>query len=386
MNVADLARLRLDLSNQGVRLGEDLRREGFSLAFEGEGASDGLDLILPGGWWVNVCVAEGYARTSPWELVALEAGDPLQLGLRHRARNDLPVALADTTAFRRQRTHTGSPCGEIGAIHGGWLVVAPFAPREGLGLDRPRRFLGLPAQRPLTKGQWSVDEVVACAEQASRHLGVRLVHLEAGHLLRDDGGAEDLVPYIQALHRALPVLVSVSVLPPDDPGKVLDLYAGGCDAVSYHLLAWNEAAAARVAPVRTRFVDHRRILAALHAAARIFPPGAVSTDLLVGLEDLDHLDEALVALIDGGIVPNLAVFRPLPGAEDDAPHGELVPTEPLLALMERRLDRIRGTRLWRSRVRGFSRTLSGFDRYAPTWQDRAYAWLRRNLRVVKDAA
>ncbi len=84
-------------------------------------------------------------------------------------------------------------------------------------------------------------------------------------------------------------------------------------------------------------------------------------------------------------MPNLAVFRPLPGAEDDAPHGELVPTEPLLALMDKRLARIRASRLWRSRVRGFSRTLSGFDRYNPSRLDRIYAHWRRTLRVRTDA-
>ncbi len=381
MDVGELARLRLDLANQGVRLGDDLLAQGFALALNADGG-EGLDVLLPGGWWTNVCIAPAYARTSPWELITVDDQEPAQFALRHRARNDIPVSLPNTARFRRQRTHSGIACGDIGAVHGRWLVIAPFAPREGLGLDRPRRFLGLPPQRPLAKGQWSVDDVVACAEAAVRFAGATLVHLEAGHLLRDDGGVDDLTPYIAALRRSLPTLISVSVLPPADASAVLGLYAAGCDAVSYHLLAWDEAAAAQVAPVRARFVDHARIITALNAAARIFPAGAVSTDLLIGLEPLDHLDEALATLIDGGVVPNLALFRPLPGAEDDAPHGELVPTEPLLTLMETRLALLRATPMWRSRIRGFARTLAGFDRYQPSRLDRWYAGLRRTLRVV----
>lgn len=381
MDVAELARLRLDLANQGVRLSDDLIAQGFALAFGPDHGSEGLDLLLPGGWWTNVCIAPDYARTSPWELVGV--GDDLVL--RHRARNDVPVALADTTRFRRQRTLSGIPCGDIGAVHGGWVVIAPIAPREGLGLDRPRRFLGVPPQRLLGKGQWSVDEVVTCCEAAWRHAGVRLVHFEAGHVLRDDGGVEDLSPYIAAVRRALPVFISVNILPPSNPVDVLGLYAAGCDAISYHLLAWDEASAAAVAPIRSRFVDHQRISAALDAAAHIFPPGAVSTDLLVGLEPLSHVETALEALIANDVVPNLTVFRPLPGAEDDAPHGELVPTEPLLALMESRLAQLRATPMWRSRVRGFPRTLAGFDRYSPSRADRWYAGLRRRMRVVEVA-
>lgn len=380
----ELVRLRLDLTNHGVRLGDDLITAGFALALAGttvagEPGAEGIDLILPGGFWTNVSVAPGYARTSPYTLV--QGGDGAGFLLRHRSRGDIAVSVPDTVRFRHQRTHTGWSCGDIGAIHGNWLVVAPFAAQRELDLDRPRRFLGLPPQRPLTKRQWPVDEVVACAEAAWRHAGARLVHLEAGHLLKDDGGLADLAPYIAALRRALPVLISVAVLPPADPTLCLDLYAAGCDAISYHLLAWDEASATRVAPLRNRFVPHARIRAALAAAARWFPAGAVSTDLLIGLEPLDHLHTALAALMAEGVVPNLAVFRPLPGAEDEAPHGDLVPTEPLLALMAERNRLVRAHGLWHNRVRGFPRTLSGIDRYAPGQLDRVYAGVRRALRV-----
>jgi hypothetical protein len=166
---------------------------------------------------------------------------------------------------------------------------------------------------------------------------------------------------------------------------VLDLYAAGCDTISYHLLAWDAAAAAQVAPIRSRFVSHERLLTGLKTAARYFPKGAVSTDLLLGLEPLDHVSKALPLLAADGIVPNLALFRPLPGADDDVPAGTLVPTEPILALRAERTDLLRAHGLWHSRVRGFARTLWGFDPYAPTFSDRMYASMRRRLRVVESS-
>lgn len=385
MDLAELAALRLDLNNQGVRLADELVAAGFALALAAQGTSsevaEGLDLLLPGGWWTNVCVAPGYARTSPWMLLPAEGDDPLALILRHRSRGDLTVSVPATARFRHLRTATGFSCGEIGALHGPWLVIAPFTPHEGIGLDRPRRFVGTAPQRPMTKKQWTVDEVVTCVEAAWKHGGARLVHLEAGHLLKDDGGLADLRPYIDAVKRSLPTLVSVTVLPPEKPEAVLELYSAGCDAISYHLLAWDEAAAAQVAPVRARFVPHQRIHAALRAAARYFPPGATSTDLLIGLEPITRVADAVRELIAAGVVPNLTMFRPLPGAEEDAPHGELVPSEPLLALMAERQRLITASRLWHSRVRGFPRTLVGFDRYAPGMGSRVYAALRRRWRA-----
>jgi len=390
VDLAELAALRLDLNNQGVRLGDELIAGGFALALAANSAAgevaEGLDLELPGGWWTNVCIAPAYARTSPFMLLPAPGDDPLGLILRHRTRGDLPVTVPATAGFRQRRTTSGFSCGEIGAVHGPWLVIAPFTPREGISLDRPRRFLGTAPQRPMTKKQWTVDEVVTCAEAAWQHTGARLVHLEAGHLLKDDGGLSDLRPYIAAVKRALPTLISVTVLPPEKPEAVLDLYAAGCDAVNYHLLAWDEPAAAEVAPVRARFVPHQRIHAALRAAARYFPPGATSTDLLIGLEPLPRVAEAMRELIAVGVVPNLAVFRPLPGAEEDAPHGDLVPSEPLLALMAERQRLITASRLWQSQVRGFPRTLAGFDRYAPGVRALIYATLRRRWRAPRHEA
>lgn len=383
LDTENVAALRLDLTNQGVRLGEDVIAAGFDLALASNGngsASEGVDLILPGGWCTNVCIAPGYARTSPYVLGLGTAG---ALELRHPRHGTIPVAAPDTARFRHQRTHSGVSCGDIGAVHGRWLVMAPFAARDGVQLDRPRRFLGLPPMRPLQKGQWSVDEVVACAEAAWNHADARLVHLEASHLLRDDGGLTDLAPYISALKRALPTLVSVSALPPTDPALTLDLYAAGCDAISYHLLAFDATAAAQVAPIRSRFVSHERLMNGLRAAARVFPRGAVSTDLLLGLEPLEHVSAALPRLTAEGIVPNLALFRPLPGGEDDVPAGTMVPTEPILALRAERGAHLRAHGLWHSRVRGFPRTLWGFDPYMPTFLDRAYAGMRRALRVKR---
>ena len=379
-----LAAVRLDLINQGLRVDEALVAAGFTLALAMDtrtaGLSEGIDLLLPGGLWTSVSIATTIARASPW-LLGFAPGGQDALQLSHRSRPSIPITLPDTVRFRHQSTPTGHSCGDIGAVHGRWVVIAPFVAREPAGFDRPRRFLGLPPARPLTKSQWSIDEVVGCAQAAWRTAGVRLVHLESSHVLRDDGGCADLTPYISALKRSLPTLVSVSVAPPQDPLHVLDLYHAGADAVSYHLLAWDEAAASQVTPLRSRFVSHRRILDALVAAARVFPRGAVSTDLLLGLEPLPAVEHACRTLCELGIVPNLTVFRPLPGAEDHAPTSETAALEPILLLMEKRLRLMQAHHLASSRVRGFPRVLSGMDRYQPGVVDRWYASARRFLRV-----
>ena len=62
----------------------------------------------------------------------------------------------------------------------------------------------------------------------------------------------------------------------------------------------------------------------------------------------------MAALAAAGVVPNLTVFRPLPGAEDDAPNGELVPTDRVVELMQERNRLLAVHGLLNSRVRGFT--------------------------------
>ena len=374
-----LTALRLDLTNHGVRLSDDLLASGFALGLATHGHEDGaegIDLILPGDRWVNVSVAANYVQKSPFLLLATPAG----MVLRHPSRGDLPVRLPDTARFRHARTESGASCGDVGAIHGPWLVTAPFAADPALGLDLPQRFLGLPTFRATEATRWSVADVVTSAQKAHVTAGIRLIHLETGHVLSEDGGLAALAPYIVALKQALPVLVSVTSLPPTKPDAVRALYKAGCDALAYHLLAWDSAAAAAAAPQRSHVLSHDRILTSLRAAAACFPRGAVSTDLLVGLEPLANAELGLEALSAQGIVPNLTVFRPLPGAEDDAPAGEMVATGPLLTLMDHRRVLLQRHGLWHSRVRGFPRTLAGVERYAPDWRDQLHCRVRRWLR------
>jgi hypothetical protein len=117
---AESAALRLDLANHGVRIGDDLLAAGFAMALVGGGgpeSAEGLDLILPDGWWANVSVAPEFARTSPWTL-GFSAAKPEAIVLKHRSRGEIEVGVPDTVRFRHRHTHTGASCGDIAAIHG----------------------------------------------------------------------------------------------------------------------------------------------------------------------------------------------------------------------------------------------------------------------------
>ena len=65
----------------------------------------------------------------------------------------------------------------------------------------------------------------------------------------------------------------------------------------------------------------------------------------------------------------------------NAPGGMQV----LLLCRAERGDHMRAHGLWHSRLRGFPRTLWGFEPYVPTLSDRMYASVRRSLRVKREA-
>ena len=256
--VNDLADIRLSLMSDGLRCDA-------SVIDLGLGQLEGIDLILQDGRWVNVSCGPSYADTSPWELRCEQ--EPHRenirgykawggLGIHHDSGRWWPVRIPNTIDYRRSSTVSGHSCGDVAAVHGDWLVCAPFAVRDELGLEQPERFVGVPYHRPRQKGQWSVDDMVCALHAARKHTGVRWVHIEASHVLRDDAAASELAPYIRGAKTTLNTVVSVSVAPSDNPQGLLELYAAGADAVACHLLAWNPEAAERLAPQRARILPH----------------------------------------------------------------------------------------------------------------------------------
>src|SRR6185369_10863009 len=108
--------LKLDLYCKGMRLDEScLVRDdgGRQVVRTRAGLGSGLEVILPGGSWTNVPVAERFAQSSPYMLK--RRGGSYWIECQGAA---VPVHLAPRPDWYDAQTSNGKPMTRIGTLQG----------------------------------------------------------------------------------------------------------------------------------------------------------------------------------------------------------------------------------------------------------------------------
>jgi hypothetical protein len=204
---------------------------------------------------------------------------------------------------------------QVARLHGHHLVLSPggacgFSVR---GTPCPFCLEGARATG-MRAAQLHPTDVVEVVRAAVAEGGVEVVYFNSCAFDADDGGIAFLAPYIEAVRRHVDTLVAVQVHPPAQPAWVDRTYAMGVDAVSYNLEIFDPDVLLRQCVGRARYVGRERYLAILAHAARVFPNGAVWSELVAGLEPLESTMEGIEALAAMGVVPVVVLHRAAGGA------------------------------------------------------------------------
>jgi len=169
-----------------------------------------------------------------------------------------------------------------------------------------------------------------------------------GHLGTDDGGVRFIEPYVNAIKKHFDILVAVDALPPTDNGWIERTYGMGVDAVSYNLEIFSPELFETICPGPSRAIGRQRFLEALEYATTVFPNGAVTCHLIVGLEPLKATRDGIDTLTQMGVLPVLPVYRPFKGRDMrfDTDLELITPTlEQLIELYAHLYNRVRAHRL-----------------------------------------
>jgi hypothetical protein len=322
--------LKLDLMLRGVRVSpgavestERLARLSCDFA-----ALADLDLVLPGETWVSVPFRDPFAARSPYKLLRGPGGFELARG---EAR--LPVEVVPPPAFYEKRTASGVPLAEIGVLRGGFLALAPFKTCHLIEVGRACAFCSaVPPEglRAEARAPRTVDDVVEAVRAAVEERPVEIVYLSFGMTEADDRGIALLEPYIRAIKRSFDVLVGVDIVPPRTDAWIDRTYAMGVDTLAYNLEVFGPEHFERLCPGLAREVGRERYLEALTYATTVFPRGAVTSNLIVGLEPPLSTMLGIDRLAEIGVVPVLPLYRPFKGI--DLRSGEVPPVEDLAAI------------------------------------------------------
>jgi biotin synthase-like enzyme len=110
---------------------------------------------------------------------------------------------------------------------------------------------------------------------------------------------------------------------PDTDDWIDRLKDAGLGSILLNLELWNPEVRRRIMPGKAD-ITRERYLDALGHAAKVLGSAQSSSQVIIGLEDVEDTIQAVRAIADVGAIPLPVVFRPLPGTvlED-------IPTPPL---------------------------------------------------------
>jgi hypothetical protein len=313
--------LEIDLFCRGVRVPDDVPLDGArGISRTRAGLGSGLEVVIPGGSWLkdriwsNLPVEESFARESPYVL----EGSPRE-GYRVRDERDqtrYAIEIPPEPEWYSRSTGRGIPMNRIGVLQGTYLgiyvnMVCTFwnySPSLNCRFCTTGNNVG--DHEVVDK---AVSDVVEVARAAKEESGVTFVHLNAG--FQGSRGVQFAEPYVAALKEQVGVLVGAQLAPQKDFSHYDRLMALGVDHISFCLEFMEPEWFARICPGKELVLGQQIFFDSIEHCARRMPKGAVSGEIIAGVEPIEATLRGIDWIADHGAFPTVCIFRPTVGSD-----------------------------------------------------------------------
>jgi hypothetical protein len=311
--------LEIDLMCRGLRVAADVSLgDGRPVSRTRAGLGSGLELVVPTGSrlkpniWVNAPVVEPFAAASPFRL-ARNGGYRV---IDDRDGAEYAVTLPPSPSWYSRLTSNDIPMNQIGVLQGTCLgiYVNPVCafwsmePKLNCRFCTTGQNVGANEARVKT-----VADVVETCRAAKQESGITFVHLNGG--FQGARGLEFIRPYVQAIKERVGLLVGVQLAPERNFTRYDDLVALGVDHLSFCIELFDPQWFADICPGKARVHGQSLYFTALQYCASLLPPGAVSGEVIAGIEPADRTLEAIDRIVDLGAFPTVCIFRPTVGSD-----------------------------------------------------------------------
>lgn len=313
--------LEIDLFCKGLRVPPDVPLSGArGISRTRAGLGSGLELALPAkSWlkdeiWVNAPVVERFAATSPYRL----DHDPStgHMIVDERSGTRYRVRLPPEPEWYGWTTSREIPMSRIGVLQGTYLgiyinMVCTFwnySPPLNCRFCTTGQNVGAAEARDK-----AVSDVVETCQAARDYSGVTFVHLNGG--FQGSRGIAMAEPYIEAIKKKVGMLVGVQLTPEKDFSRYDRLIDLGVDHLSFCVELLDPAWFARICPGKQRMLGQRLFFDAMEYCARRMPRGAVSGEIIAGIEPIDRTIAAIDVITAHGAFPTVCIFRPTTGSD-----------------------------------------------------------------------
>lgn len=312
--------LEIDLFCRGMRVPDEVSLNGArGISRTRAGLGSGLEIVIPTGSrikkevWANVPVVEKFAAASPYRL----AGAPgAYTVMDERDGTSYPIRLPSEPAWYGQVTSRNVPMHRIGVLQGTYLgiyinmVCAFWSYSPPLNCRFCTTGQNVGAAEETDK---ALTDVIETCWAARRESGVTFAHLNGG--FQGSRGIEFAMPYVKAIKEQVGMLVGVQLAPERDFHKYDELIALGADHLSFCVELMDPEWFAQICPGKARVHGQSLYFEALEYCAQRMPKGAVSGEVIAGIEPIEHTLAAIDRIAAAGAFPTVCIFRPTAGAD-----------------------------------------------------------------------
>ncbi len=317
------ALLKLDLYCKGMRIDDSCLVEqdgGRKVLRTRAGLGSGLEVVLPGGLWTNVPVAERFAQSSPYVLHRKDGSYVLHL----RDEEVATLELAPRPAWYDRKTTTGKAMTRIGTLQGTYLGVYPAKVCE-YWTEKPQKASCKFCSVGLNLGvddadEKSIGEVMEVVRAAREESGLTYVDFNTGHY-EGDTYLDILEPYIRRIKQETGILVGVQTPPHHDLRRYDALRELGVNRVSFCFEIFDQQLFEEICPGKHREYGLQRYLDAVAYCATLgrkgprHEPWVTNGEIIAGLEPPESTIRAIDWITSVGAIPTVCVFRPLAGTD-----------------------------------------------------------------------
>ena len=313
--------LEIDLFCRGVRIPDDGSLEGArGISRTRAGLGSGLELAIQSRSaikkeiWVNVPVEEPFARQSPYRLAGTaESGHAIA---DDRTGHAYDVRLPREPGWYSRLTRRGVPMSRIGVLQGTYLGIYinqvcafwNYSPPLNCRFCTTGQNVGAAEAADKT-----IDDVVETCLAAKAESGVTFVHLNGGFF--GSKGLEFALPYVEAIKSRAGLLVGVQLAPERAFERYDALIDAGVDHFSFCVEFLDREWFERICPGKARIHGQQLFFDALEYCADRMPHGAVSGEIIAGVEPIASTLDGIDRIAALGAFPTVCIFRPTVGSD-----------------------------------------------------------------------
>ncbi|MBI2835168.1 MAG: hypothetical protein HYX76_12155 [Acidobacteria bacterium] len=131
-------------------------------------------------------------------------------------------------------------------------------------------------------------------------------------------GLEIVEPYLRGVKEEVGMLVGVQLAPERDCSRYDRLIGMGVDRLSFCFECFDAEWFARVCPGKERMLGQKFFFDAMEYCAARMRKGAVSGEVIAGIEPLEATHQAIDYIASIGALPTVSIFRPTIGSGMEA--------------------------------------------------------------------